>query len=197
MSSGYTHKIRQGDKNFTFKEFAFKCSREFGALISMRDEPMNAKIPDEIKPSDYHQKFFLLGNKEFDRVQAMSDEECQKEANEECETKIDYNEKQEKENNEIIVRYEIMLKEVVAWTPPTPDHTKLKEFMIEQINESIKFDCPIYKDKKSFPITGPQWKQRKLKSLSKSIADHAVSYTDEVKRCKDKTDWIQALKKSL
>lgn len=44
MPTGYTAAIKYG---ITFKEFALDCARNFGACISMRDEPRETPIPDE------------------------------------------------------------------------------------------------------------------------------------------------------
>ena len=51
MPTGYTAKIADGQ---TFEEFILSCARAFGALVEMRDEPADAPIPEEFKPSAYH-----------------------------------------------------------------------------------------------------------------------------------------------
>lgn len=53
MPTGYTAKLHNGEEQ-TFPEFVMSCARAFGALITMRDDPADAEIPDEFKPSDYH-----------------------------------------------------------------------------------------------------------------------------------------------
>jgi len=52
MASGYVHKML--DDKQDFRTFAMSCARAFGALITMRDEPADAPIPDEFKPDPYH-----------------------------------------------------------------------------------------------------------------------------------------------
>jgi hypothetical protein len=52
MPTGYTAKLYDGDQKF--QDFAMECARAFGALIEMRDEPMNAKIPETFEPSEHH-----------------------------------------------------------------------------------------------------------------------------------------------
>lgn len=44
------------NENFTFPEFAMRCARNFGALIMMRDEPLDAPIPEKFEPSGYYKK---------------------------------------------------------------------------------------------------------------------------------------------
>lgn len=53
MPTGYTWDIKD---EITFEQFIMNCARAFGALVEMRDEPRDKKIPDELKPSDYHNK---------------------------------------------------------------------------------------------------------------------------------------------
>ena len=53
MPTGFTCDIKDG---ITFERFALNCARAFGALINMRDDSLDAEIPDEIKPSDHHVK---------------------------------------------------------------------------------------------------------------------------------------------
>ena len=48
MPTGYTSKI--GDDQ-SFKDFALRCARNFGANILMRDDPMDAEIKKyEVEP---------------------------------------------------------------------------------------------------------------------------------------------------
>lgn len=51
MPTGYTAAIADG---IDFKTYALSCARAFGALVEMRDEPANAPIPEEFKPSSYY-----------------------------------------------------------------------------------------------------------------------------------------------
>ena len=58
MPTGYTAPIYEGEENFTFKKFAMRCARNFGALIEMRGEPLDAEIDFDkcFQPSDYYKK---------------------------------------------------------------------------------------------------------------------------------------------
>ena len=47
MPTGYTCQIETG---ITFEQFALNCSRAFGALSNMRDDPSGTPIPNKIKP---------------------------------------------------------------------------------------------------------------------------------------------------
>ena len=73
MPTGYTAAIKDG---ISFNEYALSCARAFGALIMMRDEPADAPIPDEFKPSDYHFKKIEEAKAELARLRAMSPDEA-------------------------------------------------------------------------------------------------------------------------
>jgi hypothetical protein len=47
MPTGYTAPIADG---MTFEQFALGCARAFGALVTMRDEPSDAPIPERLEP---------------------------------------------------------------------------------------------------------------------------------------------------
>jgi hypothetical protein len=51
--TGYTAGIESGEYKSP-KDFLKRCLRQFGVLISMRDEPLNAPIPKEIKVDSYY-----------------------------------------------------------------------------------------------------------------------------------------------
>lgn len=53
MPSGYTSDIYHG-KDVTFKEFALKCARNFGALMHMRDESLDTPIRLKNLEDSYH-----------------------------------------------------------------------------------------------------------------------------------------------
>ena len=50
MPIGYTSKLHDGDQ--PFNEFIMSCARAFGALVTMRDDPNDAPIP-EFEVSEY------------------------------------------------------------------------------------------------------------------------------------------------
>ena len=53
MPTGYTYPVADGTIT-EFSKFALNCSRAFGVLMHMRDEPIDAPIPDKIEPTSYY-----------------------------------------------------------------------------------------------------------------------------------------------
>jgi len=193
MPTGYTDSIRTG---ISFKDFILQCSRAFGALITMRDEPNDAPIPQEILPSDYSLKAMKKAQTDLKRFEKMTLNEAKVNCQKEYELKLKDNSERKAKNEKLKVDYLLMLEKVNNWTPPTKEHEGLKKFMIEQITESIKWDCDL-DCKAPTKQDANEWLYQNKKSAMDSIEYHRKSYAEEVKRCADRTQWIQDLFKSL
>ena len=137
MSTGYTRKI--GDDQ-SFKDFALGCARNFGANIMMRDEPMNAEIK-HYEPDQYYMNKLTETIAEKSRFMNLSKEEMIKLWNDEFDSEYSNYCKCCIEKAILKTKYEKMLVKVKKFIPPTPDHINYKNFMIEQIQTSIDFDC--------------------------------------------------------
>lgn len=53
MPTGYTADLTL---DTPFERFAMRCARAMGACVMMRDDPMDAPIPDKWEPDDYYRK---------------------------------------------------------------------------------------------------------------------------------------------
>lgn len=191
MPTGYTAPIKDG---IEFNEFVWNCARAFGALVMMRDDPMDAPIP-EFKPSDYHDKALNEAIKSLARLQKMTVAETDKAALKEHEESYKSFERMNRESADLEDKYHAMLAQVEAWKPPTKDHEGMKQFMVEQIQQSLKFDCHTYKMPE--PMRGKEWLKLKIEKAKRDIEYHAKEQTEEVKRCNDRNEWVKALSASV
>jgi len=193
MPTGYTADIA---KDITFNEFALTCARNFGALIMMRDEPLDAQIPDEFPPSDYHLKAAQEEKDKLCLLDAFTLEDATRQLRLEHEKSVQSNKKYNDDKIKLKAKYVAMLLKAKAWQPPTADHQGLKEFMIKQIEESIKWDCEPYNHTK--PLKDPQtWLNEEKAYCIEQIAYHEQKYAEEVERSKGRSEWVKQLKKSL
>jgi hypothetical protein len=69
MPTGYTAPIADG---MTFEQYALGCARAFGALVTMRDEPSDAPIPEKLEPDTYYQRSLEASQLELDRVMSLT-----------------------------------------------------------------------------------------------------------------------------
>ncbi len=196
MPTGYTAPVQDG---ITFEQFVLRSARAMGALIMLRDEPMDAPIPDRFEPSDYHSKALKKAEERLAWLIQMPSAEAEREAKKQFEEKQEFTARMIKQSNEILAKYDAMLEQVRAWTPPTPDHEGLKEFMVRQLVESIDFDCDTRYWENEAPVllSAEAWKQGQIQSEERSVVYHREEYCKEVERTEARNDWLRALRESL
>jgi len=195
MPSGYTDYINKG---VSFDDFVLICARAFGALINMKEDSFDKPIPKRLEPSSYHKDELEKEEVRLESLLKMSNEQGAIEAKAEWKEAMAYYEERLIENKKQKEGYESMLAKVRDWTPPTEDHRGLKQFMIEQITQSISFDCSYEPDKPSSePSSGAEWLKLKIKNAKEDIKYHSENYTEEVARIEERNKWIEDLRGSL
>jgi len=140
MPTGYTHMISEGA---SFEEFALQTARAFGALIHLRDESdvTVEKILEPPKSCTYHEDALEKSKKELEDFLAMDVEVLQDEWDVEKKQRIESAESGIRKAIELDKKYRAMLAKVRKYVPPTKDHVAHRDFMDEQIQQSIEFDC--------------------------------------------------------
>lgn len=197
MPTGYTDAIAKG---ISFRDFVLRCARGMGACIMQRDEPMS-EPPKTQTPSDYHEKELKKAETELKELKDISDETALHKARSEHEKQRAEIEAGIRNNIDLKAKYEAMLSRVQKWNPPTPEHVGLKDFMINQINESIRFDCEgsYYDDllTRLKPPSAEKWKTRKFKEILRNISYHKEELAKEIERTNGRNKWIECLYDSL
>lgn len=196
MPTGYTSKIYEG-KEQTGKEFLMTCARAFGATIEMRDMGLDAEIPEEFQPSTYHQEQINIARENLLKYTEMTIEEASELAEMEYNQKLIDNKKYNDKKFALRDRYQNTLGEVLNWEPPTSEHEGLKKFAIEQLQESIKWDCTIYPRENYKKETPQEYIERKIGESLKDIEYYQKKWEEEVKRTNACNLWIKQLRESL
>jgi hypothetical protein len=196
MPTGYTAYIGEG---IEFKDWVLKCARAFGALIEMRDDSLDTPIPEEFKPSDYHLKKIEEVENELQSIKLMTLEELDLKAREEYQEEINAKEDGIRKDNELRDKYIEMLSKVKSWNPPTSEHVGLKDFMIEQIESSIKFDCSgsYWENLKVVQLTAIEWRDKQINRLLSDLSYYKQKNTEEIQRTNERNLWVKQLKESL
>jgi len=194
MPTGYTDKIKNG---ISFKEFAMGCARAFGACITMRDDSSNKKIPEEFKPSLYYKKLKDDAVLKLISLKYMNIEEADKSAFLEYEKKKSDNEKYDKGKVDLKEKYDSMLLKAKKWVSPSEDHNGFKNFMISQIEDSIKFDCTIYKSDKVKKLTGEEWLKLHISKAEGNIVYYDKEHIKELEKTNKRNLWIKQLRNSM
>lgn len=196
MPTGYTAEVGDG-KVTDFNVFAMQCARAFGALITMRDDPADAAIPAEFAPSDYHVKALAKAREALASLRAMSIDQRQVAADTANAGAVASWDLHEAKKAETRKRYDAMVARVKAWTPPTGDHVEMKNFMLQQLSESIRFDCGPAYSKRPSPLQRDEWFAEAVAKAEHDIDYHTKEHAAEVKRCAWRSAWIADLRRSL
>lgn len=196
MPTGYTAGIATGEID-TFHDFALTCARNFGALIHMRDDAHGLDIrPDTV--GTYHAERIAETKAEIVRLGALTKNEWQVEADAEHAKTVNDRAESALRQAAQAQRYRNMSAKVRAWTPPTADHENMKKFMLDQIEQSLNFDCGgDTMVATSAPQSGEQWYWARISSLSSSIAYHEKALREETERVNRNNLWVSQLRDSL
>lgn len=197
MPTGYTSIVAENE-NFTFPEFAMRCARNFGALIMMRDEPLDAHIPEKFEPSDYYKNEYERAKAAYDNFIANPPtyEDLEKQYNEYVAHETEHFVAESAEKDIKRKRYNAMLSKVLEWQPPTPEHEGLKKFMIDQLHDSIESDCieyrPLFPNQDEYIA-----RNRNSKYLKKELEFYEKQWHDEIERTNSRNKWLKELRESL
>lgn len=197
MATGYTAEIEKG---ITFEKFVMQCARAFGACVMMRDDPMDAEIPEVFESSKFHIEHIEEVQETIKDLESMYLSVANDKAVEEYRQEVIRHQERISEKNALREKYNAMLSKVKAWQPPTPDHQGLKDFMIQQIESSIDFDCDTewyIKNYSPVLLTGEQWLTDKIAKALKDLDYHTKENQKEIERAEGRTAWIKALRDSL
>lgn len=197
MTTGYTADVCNG-KLTDFKQFAIRCAHAFGPLIDLREEGMDSVIP-EFKPSPYYSSALLEAKAELAQVRSMTERECAQKADKEHQDGLDADKKYNEERLRIKERLLAMRSQAADWTPPTSEHQGLKDFMIQQLDSTIEFDCTpstYYLDSHK-RRSGAEWKREKVASLERNIEYYQKELDREIARVAGNNRWVAQLRASL
>lgn len=194
MPTGYTAALYDGTSQ-TFPEFAMRCARAFGALVEMRDAPMDAPVPERFAPATCHATELRMAEDRLATVRQWTPAQAAEEARRAYETALAWHRESEERQRARRERYTAMLAEVRAWRPPTPAHDGLKQFMIDQLTMSIAGDCAPLDPPQ--PQTGEEYRNDAIATARWTIDYHTHKDAEARKQAEECTAWVQALRDSL
>lgn len=191
MPTSYTSVLADGC--VTFEQFASRCARNF---VSYRDDPLGLALPDKIEADAYYLATLREAMCTHDALMNLPKREHAARARAEYVEQTNRAADWVSEKVRLLATYEGMLRHIDAWEPPTADHAGLKEFMRQQVTESIRFDCDTlnWMPKK---LTGKQWYAKAMQEAEKHLEDAAQRYVDAQSRARANTVWVEQLRESL
>ena len=204
MPTGYTAGIIDGEIT-TFEQFATQCTRAFGATIHMRDNPMDSPYEPRT-PSDYHTNSIQSKRERLEEIESMSDEKIVEDFNTQLGEDLKYHQTKMEEDKRNLEKLNSMLESAKSWIPPTEDHQSFRNFMIEQIESTIKVDGdPSYHTNKMVEIkkqmeegiNPKEYREETIQEIKSQISYHETEYQKELVRCKDSNDWMDKFFESI
>lgn len=198
MPTGYTNEVADG-KITKFSDFAKVCARAFGAYVSLRDSPSGIELPKEIQVDDHYIKSVEDAIKSGEDWNNLSMDDKRILHKNEYDEKINYNMNRVAEIKQTLERYRSMKEKVIIWNPPN-EIQKLKEFMLSQLDDSLKFDDTLsYYDitAEEQKVEFNQWLKNKQTDIEKNIEFYKKSLSEEIERKRISNQWISEFFKSL
>lgn len=187
------------DQKQTFSEFMLGCSRAFGALVHMRDDPSTAAIPEQLVASDYYLKQQKVAETELQRLLKLSAEQQCFEGETLKRTTLEAKYKAQEVEADEASQICTMIKLVEIWSPPTSEHFGLKTFALDQLRRSLPKESNWIKQsiKESEAKSEMKFFYEKIASLKQNIEYYKKEYAEEKKRIEGANNWLQALRESL
>ena len=203
MPTGYTAGILDGTIT-TFPQFAKLCMRAFVATIHLRDESLDHEYEPRV-PSDYHSKAIEKAKQSIIDAQKLSDNEIIEIKRKQLEDSKEYHLKSIENAKKSTIEMNKILSDVRKWQPPTTDHNGIKDFMIEQIEKTIDFDCKTdYHDKglietetELLTLNASEIRKQMIEKAKKDLAYHNSENLKEIERCEKSNKWVSDLLESL
>lgn len=198
MPTAFTAMI--GEENATFNEFVWACARGFGALLCMRDDRGDSPIPLKLESNGYYESALQNAKTELEELQAKPDSYFESLSVKEAVDSPLELQHRELKRQELLKKYESALKDVVEWQVPSQEHVKLKEFMLNQLKESITYDCVLQRVKsKDEPVTlsASDIKAMRVKSARSSVQYYERLVKENVESIDGCNLWLKGLQDSV
>lgn len=197
MPTGYTADI---EKDISFEDFLLGCARAFGACAHQRDETNKVKPRLDTVNTHYEDQLreTIIDLGALQTMTTAQKEATGKELQEE--TAASY---QQYFNEKVLLKnkYIAMLEKAQAWNPPSADHIQLKQFMIDQINQSIRYDCDTdywLKELSNVHAKKPiDFYNEKVVALTRDVGYYTEQLEKEKTRVETSNKWITVLYDSL
>ena len=204
MPTGYTAGIIDGEIT-TFEQFATQCSRAFGATIHMRDNPLDSPYEPRT-PSEYYVNSLQSQREKLEETKTMTDEAIVQDFETLLKDSLEYHERELEKTKVNLGRLNSIMESAKSWVPPTEDHEGVRDYMIDQLEITIKADGDpsyhvnkIVQAKKELEegIDPKVYREEKIKEIEDRISYYEGEVQKELERCKQSNDWMDNFLESI
>jgi hypothetical protein len=196
MPTSYTEKVGTGEVT-DFAEYAMMCARNFGVCITLRDDPLSGEVP-EFRPDPHYTERLAEAREKIAEWDSMTTEQRMEKYEAECREIMEYARNGIQEVNEMRKRYEAMLEKARGFKPPTEEHKNYAKFIVDQLQQSIDFDCSTeYYDSIKYSPAFGDWVLKTQLRLAQALSSASQSLVEEYERCAKRNEWIANLRKAI
>lgn len=143
--------------------------RSFDITTHQRDDALDAPLKAR-EASAYHPKTLATAKEHIAKVDAMSTEECAQAAQAEYEAVKKRLEESIEKTQQQRASLETALEQAHAFIPPTNKHKNLKNVMVQELEDTIRFDCDASHLKEQLanlkPLSGEEWHAEQMKAIN-------------------------------
>lgn len=190
MPTGYTSDLYEG-KDLELKDFVYTVAPGFGAFIHHRDDDGPIKLRRPTMSTD-EQESYEKHVRELNEWNDLDDGERREQYEAYLTETTEYREKELARQAGIEKRYRSMLEKVKGVNPP-PELENFNNFMIEQLESSIKFDCG-YSDYLTTPLQSfDEWCADKEETLHRMVYSYKKYVAEAEQRHEQANAWIDKL----
>ena len=204
MPTGYTAGIIDG-KITTFEQFATQCTRAFGATSHMRENPLDSPYEPRT-PSEYYVNSLQSQREKLEETKTMTDEAIVQDFENLLNDSLKYHERELEKTKVNLGRLNSIMESAKSWVPPTEDHEGVRDYMIDQLEITIKADGDpsyhvnkIVQAKKELEegIDPKVYREERIKEIEDRISYYEGEVQKELERCKQSNDWMDKFLESI
>jgi hypothetical protein len=193
MANDYTRDVFDGDTSL--KNFAKKVVRDLGAYAHMRDDAEDAPLrayDDSVLA--YYRAMLTEAQTERDAFLSLSKTEQQAAYEADIQRLRNLYQEASSKAVEASERYSAMLAKTAAWSVPA-ELDRLKEKMVEYLQQSIRFDCNPPRPVKE--PTFDAWRADKVKTLEGRVNSRQDMVAGEERVIEELSGWHQMFMSAL
>lgn len=197
MPTGYTDPVGKGELT-DFSQFALMCSRAMGVAIMQRDESASVPLRIERHLDTHYRDTAEKYAAEVRELEEASVEALAARQQKSVDEENEYRSEHLRKAGLVADRYRAMLDQVHRWASPTPEHDNFKAFMVQQLEESIKFDGPFESDflvAECVPVE--EYRDQQLVTARRMRDIYEQHWRDEQERVESRAQWIEDFLTSL
>lgn len=195
MPTGYTAAVIDGEIT-ELNEFILSCSRAFDIRFKENMDGDTKILPSREIPDRYEREV-EEARKELEEARNLSDSEAYELAKQDFAEQCRHWDEHKKQKAENLDRLQYMLDQVKQWIPPTSQHEGIKNFMIQQLEDTIEHDGTPYDFLVPTQQTPVEYKRNLIKDKERWLEIKQESLDRERSNAEQRHFWWKNLFESL